>query len=346
MAQRKEIKQPSYRQAAANSFVGLLGGDVSITPWIPEGIDVDTSYDPLTEKRKGVFARYPATTPKYSDTNDDRALETMARLLIPMPDEGARNRFVASFKNSGSETRKLAEALASIGGDPATGEKKVGLGYIDFLLQSAQESYQEKVQVVDVVGDNYVAYYFGAKPPVFQYSGVLLNSAQDDWRSAFTIIYNDIIRGTELARRKAVVTLSYDDMAVTGTIMGMSQVFTADRQLASNFNFSILVQRIDVQRVIGHKTTKLETFPSFIKPSAFAVKQFDVPPKTIRATGTPSSMTVERKKEESAADAEGDQYNFTDPSAENSYGGSTQASQSSYDNANDFLNGEQSIMQE
>jgi hypothetical protein len=320
-------------------FEYLLGGDESVNSF--SDISAEDATVSQFPKRKGVFSLYPATTPKYSATNDDRSLETMARLLIPMADEESRNRFVSSFRG-GTETRKLAESLASIGGDAATGEKKVGLGYIDFLLQSAQEVYQEKVQVVDVVGDNFVAYYFGAKPPIFQYSGVLLNSAQDDWRSAFTIIYNDIIRGTELARRKAVVTLSYDDMAVTGSIMGMSQLFSAEQQLASSFNFSMLVQRIDVQRVTGHIPTQLGSFPTFIKPSAFAVRQFDVPPKTIRATGTPGTSTVERKKEETVEEKPSIDLNTPQ---DDTYGGSTEASdpRTALDEA---LFGDQSRMEE
>lgn len=285
-----------------NVFTNLLGGDISLTPDVNPILDVNSSvpanYNPEQERRKGVFARYPATTPKFTPTNDDRALETMARLIVPMSNQAALNNFVASFGKPGaSEAQKLAKTLASIGNKNGTGQ--YGLGYIDFLLVSAVEQYQEKVQIVDVLSDNYVAYYFGAQPPVFQYSGVLLNSKQDDWRSAFTIIYNDIIRGTELARRRAVVTLSYDNMAVTGTVMNMSQNFSADGpfyQLAASFNFSLLVQRIDVERVTLSEPTQVATFPSYVKPGAFASRQFDVPPKTIRSTGMPSSQTVDRKK--------------------------------------------------
>lgn len=275
-----------------NDFDNLVGGDFSL---LPGALEAEKN---AAERRKGVFSTHPAMTPKYTPTNDDRALETMARLLIPMSGQKALDKFVASFGGpSSSEAQKLAKTLASIGNKGSKGA--YGLGYIDFLLVSAVESYQEKVQIVDVLSDNYVAYYFGAAPPVFQYSGVLLNSKQDDWRSAFTIIYNDIIRGTELARRKAVVTLSYDNMAVTGTVMNMSQNFSADGpfyQLAASFNFSLLVQRIDVERITLSPPTEVASFPSYVKPGEFATRQFDVPPKTIRTTGLPSSQVVDRKK--------------------------------------------------
>ena len=295
---------------------------------------VSADYDFTQENRKGVFATYPASSPKYRNTNNDLSLETMARLMVPLADKDVLNRYLASFQK-GTETRKLVEAVATLGGEAETGSKSYGLGYIDFLLQSAQESYQEKVQVVDVLSDNFVAYYFGAQPPVFNYSGTLLNTRQDDWRAAFTILYNDVIRGTELARRRAVVTLVYDDMAVTGTIMGMSQILTANRQLASDFSFQMLVHRIDVDRTIGHPVTKVKTFPAFVTPSAFATKQFEVPPKTIRAVGTPGFTTVNRKKEEEEESRDRVTIDLTTTS-DDTYGG-TIADPS--ESTNDFLNG-------
>jgi len=313
-----------------NDFDNLIGGDFSVAPM-------------AGEYRKGVFADYPAMTPKYTPTNDDRSLETMARLLVPMSGVAARNAFIASFGKPGaSEAQKLANVLATVGGEAVTEHKRYGLGYIDFLLTSAVESYQEKVQIVDVLSDNYVSYYFGAAPSVFQYSGVLLNSKQDDWRSAFTVIYNDIIRGTELARRRAVVTLAYDNMAVTGTIMNMSQNFSADGpfyQMAASFNFSLLVQRIDIERILDSKSTQLKDFPSYIKPGEFATRQFEVPPKTIRTTGMPSTQTVERKKEKTT-----EVYNIVDMSdSSDVHGAGRTSADDELDKIDADLGGQQSI---
>ena len=280
-----------------NNYPLLLGGDrdVNETRFL-EDIDLTGDIDfAKVQTRKGVYANYPAMTPKYVNNNTDASLETMARLMIPLSSERLRAKFLATFRG---ETRKLAEALATLGETERGTERSYGLGYIDFLLTMAQESFDEKVQINDVLSDNYVSFFFGKRPPVFQYTGVLFNTRQDDWRSAFTIIYNDIIRGTELARRKAVVTLSYDNMAVTGALVRMNQVLRAEQQMASQFDFSILVKRIDIERTIGHPPTQVATFPSFIKPATFAPVQFGVPPKTIRVTGVPQSVTVERKKPE------------------------------------------------
>ena len=240
----------------------------------------------------------------------------------------------------------MAEALATIGGgESRVGDARVGLGYIDFLLENARESFQEKVQIVDVVGDNFVAYFFGSKPPIFQYTGTLINSLQDDWRSAFTIIYNDIIRGTELARRKVLVTLSYDNMAVSGALIDMSQMFASNQQTSASFNFSLLVYRIDVQRVIGHEPTQLKTFPSYVKPDAFAIKQFEVPPRTIRAIGIPSTTTVERKKSTSADDGVPKVKMDVTRQTDEILGGAVQVSDQ-YSRFDEILSGDQSRLVE
>jgi len=283
-----------------NFFPGLIGGQ-----------------DDLNEigrtARKGVFAEYPASTPKYSTANDDRGLESMARLMVPLPNNDAREKYLATFGGN-TEASQLAKVLATIGEsadgnpDPST---QYGLGYIDFLLQTAQESYQEKVQIVDVLSDNYVSYFFGAQPSVFQYTGVLMNTRQDDWRAAFTILYNDVLRGTELARRQVVATLAYDDMAVTGSLIGMTQTLTAEMQTAAQFTFSMLVQRIDVSTTLDRPATQVKTFPSFIRPDDFATTQFEVPPRTIRTADLPATQTVERKKDVSGEDAGVDQFDYT-----------------------------------
>jgi len=268
-------------------FLNLLGGDVRL------------NQRGLHAFRRGVFSENPASTPKYSTSNRDPGIETMARLMVPLSSPTVQEEFIASFGDKDTESKKLARYLATIGktneggDDPTT---RYGLGYVDFLLQSAQENYEEKVQIVDVLSDNYVAYFFGARPSIFQYSGILLNTRQDDWRSAFTILYNDILRGTELARRQAVATLSYDDMAVTGTLLSMSQNLTADMQMAAQFNFSFLVQRVDVLRTLNSVPTQVQSFPSQVKPDAFATQQFEVPPRTIRTASAPTNTTVERKK--------------------------------------------------
>lgn len=290
---------------ASNDFSNLLGGDSASTniTKTPAGksiavgggvsVAVQQFVRPNTAAvRKGVYATYPAATPKYSTTNDDNSLKTQARLLIPFPDSKTFKDYQASFLGYSNDVKRLANTI----GVPARKDYTKGaVGYVDFLLTQAQEGFEEKLQVVDVVGDNYVAYFFGQRPPIFSYQGVLMNTKQDDWRLAMLLMYQNVIRGTQLARRNTMVTLAYDKLAVTGALVNMTQILTAEMQMAAQFNFQILVKRIDVERTIGSIPTAVAGLPYAVRPDTFAVQVFGVPLATMRTTGEPTYPTEQRK---------------------------------------------------
>jgi len=243
---------------------------------------------------RGVFSEFPASTPKYHTSNRTDALGTMARLMIPLANDSVRDKFLKSFRGD-PDALVIAQSLAvtdkSIGG---TGFGVFGMGYIDFLLQNANEAYEEKAQVVDVLSDNYVAYYFGQHPPVFNYSGTLLNTYQDDWRRAFHVLYQSIGRGTQLARRRITITLAYDNMAVTGTMMGMSQILTAELQMAASFNFRMLVKRVDTYRLPNTEPNPPGPFSqNVVNPSTFGNIQLERVNRTFRVIQDPSYVTQE-----------------------------------------------------
>lgn len=272
-----------------NSFAQLLGGAAGFAG----GGRLQKA-----ELRKGVYADYSVATPKYSATNDDRSLQTQARLLIPFPNPQTFQAYRKSFPGHSRDIKQLAETIAALGGS------RGHTGYIDFLLTSAQESFEEKLQIVDVVGDNYVAYFFGQRPPLFSYQGVLMNTQQDDWRLAMLLMYQHIIRGTQLARRNTMVTLAYDNLAVTGALVNMTQVLTAEMQMASQFNFQLLVKRVDVERTMGAKPTRVSGLPSVVRPDTFATEIFDVPHATNRKIAESTSTTKAREAREEGSSSE------------------------------------------
>lgn len=255
---------------------------------------------------RGVFSAHPASTPKYrAEPQAGGAAETMARLFVPMPNGPSRWKFIQSIWER--EARNLAKNLTTYGDQkPVMGNNGTGLGYVDFLLQNVQESYQEKAQISEVLSDNYVVYYFGSRPPVFQYSGKLLNTYQDDWRSAFTLLYRSVMRGTQLSRRKALISIAYDNVVVTGTMMSMSQGLNAEIEMAADFNFTLLVKRYDLFRLPGTTPTPpsggVEYF-NRINPSELAsTLQLGRIPKNIREVGSPQYVTSQSKNEQESGD--------------------------------------------
>ena len=294
---------------AGNTFKGwgggLLGGN-GLTGLVRKSELIGDIYEESGEiipqgDVRGVYSKNPATTPKYHTGNKDVTREYMARLFIPIGD-AAREPFINALP---PRARSLAEQLVvsdwtRLPTSNVNRGSSGGFGYIDFLLQSANEQYNEKLQIADAVGDNYVGYYLGHQPPVFQYAGTLLNSYQDNWRTAFTILYNDILRGTMLARKKLVVVLAYDDVMVTGSLNNLSQLLTANFELMASFSFSMLVKRYDVNTrspEVHLRPTPLASYPYNIVPSKFASVAIPGVTKSLWSADTAVYTTSQRKKD-------------------------------------------------
>lgn len=187
--------------------------------------------------QKGVYATYPAATPKYNASNHLDSLDTQARLYIEIPDQSAYKAYLDAIP---PEARPYAEAMTRTIGTSG------GKGYVSFFLQAAQEPLREKVQVSEVLSDTHIAYYFGQSAPVWNYSIALINSQQDEWYDAWNIVYENIIRGTKLAEARTAVTLAYDTRRVIGSVMATQTSLNANNELAVNGSFSILVKELQV----------------------------------------------------------------------------------------------------
>jgi len=187
----------------------------------------------------GVFGLHPLSTPKYAKNEglrDNECKETLARMYLSLAgvSDQAKQLYLRSLPGD-ARVQALARVLVGAG-------QKVQTGFIDFLLQQANETFTEVLQVDKVLGDHYVAFYFGQEPPVFQYTGALINSQQDDQRTGFALAYQHLLRGTQLARRGALLRLRYDSVLVSGTLNQCSQVLNAENELAVPFSFSMLVK--------------------------------------------------------------------------------------------------------
>jgi hypothetical protein len=189
---------------------------------------------------KGVHASLPFMTPKYARWMQHRHHEfedTMARMFIQVPAVDYQ-KFLDSLEDP--QTAMIAQYLS---GDNDGGG---GVGYIDFFLQSAKHQFVEKVQVTEVLSDNYVAFFFGHAAPVFSYSGTLMNTYQDDWTMRMFRIFRDLGRGTQLARRGQILRLRYDSMIVSGAMTNFSWNLEAGLETFCPFSFDLLVKNVSI----------------------------------------------------------------------------------------------------
>ena len=118
--------------------------------------------------------------------------------------------------------------------------------FVDFMLQSVQESRKEKVQFVQTFGDDYT-FFYGEAPRVLTCAGMLLNSRGQEWRAWFWHNYDKYFRGTKLTENNARVYLQYDDIMVQGYMLSAAARDNAAQPYQTPFSFTMLVSRyIDV----------------------------------------------------------------------------------------------------
>lgn len=166
---------------------------------------------------KGVYSNFPAYTPKYLSTNGrDYVRElTVARLYL---------------SGGAYETLPGAAPWFSVN------------SYVGFFLQEVTERNSEKSQIIPMNGDGYAAFFSGREPRVYSFSGVVLNTQQDQWRSTLANLYEEVFRGSKVAGMNRVVQIAYDDKVVSGSMMNMTQVVSsAPDETFAKFAFDILV---------------------------------------------------------------------------------------------------------
>ena len=193
----------------------------------------------------GVRSRSPRSTPKYVRYFKNRIhdfVETTARMYIKV--NGRPDKFVAEL-GSDENTKAIARVLVG-SQDKLAGVSSGGKGYIDFFLQQANHALSEKVQIAEVLSDNYVAFFFGQSAPIFRYSGSLMNTFQDDWAMNMLRLYRDIGRGSQTARRGVLFYLKYDSMIISGSLLNLNWVLTGDTEIVVPFSFDFLVRKVHI----------------------------------------------------------------------------------------------------
>lgn len=114
--------------------------------------------------------------------------------------------------------------------------------YTKFILQSVQESHFEKYQIVETFNDFYV-FMFGERPPIYNFSGTLINSQNINWVQDFMLLYETFFRGTRCVEANAEVRLTYGGRSIAGYILNVSSQTSAAIEEGVPFSFQMLVTK-------------------------------------------------------------------------------------------------------
>jgi len=112
--------------------------------------------------------------------------------------------------------------------------------YSNFFVQSIQEQRQEKQQIIDTFGDSYI-FFFGESPRMLTVNGMLLNTADFNWRAEWWENYDKFFRGTKLVEMGARLYLIFEDVMVEGYMVAAQAQEAADNPQIIQFGFQMFV---------------------------------------------------------------------------------------------------------
>lgn len=201
----------------------------------------------LPSNAVGVYSAFPTMSPKYVHHDGVRAANMggLARMYIPVSNEKYLTNIIARFKNKND--KQIGAVAEQLFGRSATSDK-VGAGYIDFILTNVSHSLQEKFQVSEVLEDNYVAFFFGQRAPMWNFSGALMNTYQDDWTMNMWRLYSEMGRGSQLAKLGLLLYIRYDSVIVGGGMVGFNWDLNSTNELYTPFSFQFLVKTVTTIR--------------------------------------------------------------------------------------------------
>ena len=131
-----------------------------------------------------------------------------------------------------------------ISGQTASSAQQIGQtiinNYARFFLQSVSEPEQEKYQVVETFTGFY-AFFYGKRPPIYRFSGTLLNDTVYRWNNDMKYIYENFFRGTSATQLNAEVVINYDGRAVTGFPLNLVMQQEAMNDKGMPFSMDVLV---------------------------------------------------------------------------------------------------------
>jgi len=112
--------------------------------------------------------------------------------------------------------------------------------YSNFIAQRVVDSRAEKQQIIETFGEPYI-FFYGEKPRIMNVQGLLMNTADFNWKNEFWKNYENYLRGTKLVELDARVYFYFDDQIVEGYLLDASASHDASLPYQVPFQFTLFV---------------------------------------------------------------------------------------------------------
>jgi len=120
----------------------------------------------------------------------------------------------------------------------------------NFMLQNVTESRQEKHQVVDTFGKDYI-YFFGQRPRQVSFTAVLMNAENFRWEEEWWVNYDNVMRGTKLVSNRLQVRIRFDDTLMYGYLLQCSVGKNPQQRSTASLSFTV--------HIIDSMTVRVDT---------------------------------------------------------------------------------------
>lgn len=139
------------------------------------------------------------------------------------------------------EEGDVAASIRIFGQQPKdTTERDLIPAYTKFFLESVSEAHAERSQIVETFGNFYV-FMHGERPPMYTFSGKLVNSKNANWVQDFMFTYDTYLRGTRCTELNAKAILTYGGRQIEGLILSMQTGTQASLEGSVEFSMQVVV---------------------------------------------------------------------------------------------------------
>jgi hypothetical protein len=144
-----------------------------------------------------------------------------------------------SIRQAGIDNSLTPVSISDSGGVEWEGRGWSNLNH-NFLIQSVSHAVQEKMQIVETFGQDFV-FFFGERSLVLDVRGLLINSSDFPWKSEWLHNYENYLRGTRCVQNRTRVYLHVDDRLYSGYLFQTSVSDSAELPHVCQFGFQMLV---------------------------------------------------------------------------------------------------------
>jgi hypothetical protein len=229
------------------------GGDVT---------NKDQKDYPLDYYRDGRVVEVPDKDPKNPPK----------KILMPEPRQIETLGATSNYKKENLCTIRAITGTGAVDkdGNLTSPRKNAVPPYLKFFLTGVDAPRSERYQVVETFGDWYI-FFYGERPPVYTFTGVLLNTPNYNWLNEFDFFYDAFLRGTAATRNVTRIFITYGFQQVQGHLLDFAHSIRADNDMAVQFQLRMaVVKRFALTPDNGNRATdsfisNLETITAFQK---------------------------------------------------------------------------------